>query len=99
MSKRLALNGVHIFKKVKGTNHFALSEVHPALGFTSGGEKAFLQDGQLFDAGGHPLKGETPGWVVDAIKRANPQALAEAGWRGFPKAGTKGSKAAAPKVE
>lgn len=82
----LDLRKVHVFKKVPNApGQFRLAETHPAMGFRNGEEQVWLQDGSFYSSGGIPLK-ETPAWLVEAIKRVTPEALAECGYRGKNKA-------------
>lgn len=82
----LDLRGVHVVKKIPGTQNYRLAEVHPALRFANEESNLYIQDGRVFDAGGNIVGAkDIPDWFKDAVSKANPVALREAGWKGLPK--------------
>lgn len=81
MSRKLNLRGVHVYEKTPGTQSFRMTSVHPAIRFAKEGAGViWLQDGMFFDDGGQPVK-TNPEWLTEEISKANPVALAEAGWK------------------
>ena len=69
MGKQLETRGVHVFKKDKRTNRWALSEIHPIQWLAREGMGRFaIQDGTIFTAGGEPVGAKAvPQWLKDDI--------------------------------
>ena len=78
----MALNerGVHVIRKVTGKDEWRVAEIHPLMTLTYEDQKVKLQDGQVYDPSGKALDMDAlPEWVMDAISKCTPSALAEVG--------------------
>lgn len=80
---QLNLREIHKYEKVPGkTNVVRLVKTSPAMRLGTEEGCYFIQHGKVFSAGGVevPAK-DLPGWFNDLVAKADPDALAECGWR------------------
>lgn len=99
MAKKLNLAGVHVLRKIPGSQQYALAETHPAMRIAQGDNALYIQDGQVWSAGGDLVKPtEIPGWFLEEVKKVNPKALVECGFTHIPEKKA-GKKAAAAQPE
>ncbi len=78
--QKLELTRVHVYEKLPGRQAFRLAKTQPAMRLASGADIVWIQGGKLFDDGGEPLA-KVPGWFAEEVKKINPQALAETGYK------------------
>lgn len=76
----LNLRGVHVFQKIPGQSEYRLKETHPAMRIAQGMDVLYIQDGQVYDAGGGLVE-KYPEWFLSEIQKTNPVALREVGFK------------------
>lgn len=96
MAQGLDLTGIHVLRKVPGSQQWALAKTQPALRLCSQDEVIYIQHGKTFSAGGNLIADrDLPGWFATELGKCNPTVLKECGWE-KPVVAVKPTKAAKP---
>ena len=94
MAQGLDLTGIHVLRKVPGSQQWALAKTQPALRLCSQDEVVYIQHGKVFSAGGLPIADkDLPGLFSVELGKCNPVVLKECGWDKPVEAVRRGEKA------
>jgi len=81
VSRRLELNGVHVFEKIGPSQH-AVTKIRPAMRLCQGEASLYIQAGTVFTPGGDPVASkDVPTWFLEELKKCSPAALDECGYK------------------